>query len=555
MLKKLASFTMGLIVTLVLVEGGLALAYKGFMHFQARRNRDALTAIEGEVRVLAIGESTTAVAGDSAGRYLTPTTAYPAQLERILNERQDQVRFRVMNNGIMGGTSESSLDLLELTLPELKPHVIIAMMGIKDSATAGPESPEAPPSWTSSLRTVQLLTWLREGESLRRDAIVTEITSLEDIPDSMRDMEGPTRNYVMETRVVGAPEAPGPQAMPAIKIGLYYWYIGRAERAERELRAVIAEHDVGYNVLAQVLASEGRRAEARALLEGAIAEHPEEGMYQAVLAGLLIEEERLEEADAVLSRALEGLEDFEQVPLVRNYLYLAQADLFRERGEYDRSLAILEEEVKPEWLGAYKEVFPAPELLKESGLGQAYLAKKDWKLAERHLRRALDWNPKRHVNMWLLSTVYRETGQVEKEEEVRRELLRTTGRVAEYFELAKLFRLSGDADRIPELMVDAVAQVPSLKENYGRLYELTEREGIQLVVMQYPSFSQEALHLYAPAAEDVVFIDNEHVFDADPDGYFFEPKFPHSFSHYTESGAEVLAEHVADTLLRVHGEE
>jgi hypothetical protein len=69
--------------------------------------------------------------------------------------------------------------------------------------------------------------------------------------------------------------------------------------------------------------------------------------------------------------------------------------------------------------------------------------------------------------------------------------------------------------------------------------------------MQYPSFSLELLHKYAPEADGVVFIDNEHIFDADPDRYFFEPRFPNSFSHYTVEGAALLAEHVADTVLEV----
>jgi hypothetical protein len=67
--------------------------------------------------------------------------------------------------------------------------------------------------------------------------------------------------------------------------------------------------------------------------------------------------------------------------------------------------------------------------------------------------------------------------------------------------------------------------------------------------MQYPSFSLDLLHQYAPPAPGVTFIDNEHLFDADPDRYFFSPTFPNSFSHYTDQGAELLAEHVADAVL------
>jgi tetratricopeptide (TPR) repeat protein len=547
LLKKLASLLLGLVFTFALVEGGLALAYRGFVWAQARKNRAA--AAEGEVRILAIGESTTAVAGDPTGRYLTPETAWPAQLERVLNERQDRITFRVMNNGIMGGTTASSMDLLEMTLPELRPQVIIAMMGIKDTVS-DPDTERGVPGWAASLRTAQLVGWLLEGEGLKREAVVTDVEDAEEIPESMREMDGPTRNYVMETRVL---EEPYSGALPGLKVSLYYWYISRPEKAERYARQAIEEYGVGYNVLAQVLASVGRRAEAREVLEAAAAEHPEEGMYLAVLASLLVEAGELDAAQEVLEQIEEGMAGYSQPEIVRNYQLLSLADIQRERGQYQEALETLDA-VKPEFLGRYKELFPAPELLKEGGLGQVYLALKDWDLAERHLRRALDWNPRRHVNMFLLSRVYRETGQTEKEEAVRRELLRTTGRMAEYFELAKLFKRSGAGDRVPALIADAVAEIPSLKESYKELYALVEREGIQLVVMQYPSFSEEALHLYAPEKEGVIFIDNEHVFDADPDGYFFEPKFPHSFSHYTDSGARVLAEEIADVLLPLYAE-
>ncbi len=550
--KKLAAFLAGLALAVVLIEGGLALAYRGFVWLQASRNR---VEAADEIRVLAIGESTTAVAGDGTGSYLTPETAYPAPLERILNSRQDRLRFRVLNNGVMGGTTDSVLDLLERTLPELRPQVIIAMMGIKDTADQRVNGGEGPPAWIRTLRLWQLWCWLREGEGLRRDAVVTEVRAVEDIPESMRGMAGPLRNYAMEARILGLPGGLDAAAVAELRVGLYYWYIGRSGRAERLLRAAVERYGVGYNLLARVLASAGRRDEAAELLERAAAEHPEEGMYRVVEAQLLIEQGALGEAEAALDTAEAELEGVDEPGIARSYIGITRAALYRERGAYQRALEALSDVVTPSWPADYRAIFPAPELLVESELGQIYLAMERWDLAERHLLKALDWSPRRHVNMWLLSKVYRETGQTEREAAVRRELLETTGRMAEYFELAKLFKRSGDGDRVPELMAEAVESIPSLAEGYRRLYALAGREGIQLIVMQYPSFSLQTLHRYAPPAEGVVFVDNEHVFDADPDAYFFEPRFPHSFSHYTEEGARVLAEHIADALLPLYSED
>ena len=151
--------------------------------------------------------------------------------------------------------------------------------------------------------------------------------------------------------------------------------------------------------------------------------------------------------------------------------------------------------------------------------------------------------------MFLLGQVYARTGEYDREEAIRREILGQTERLAEYFELAKMYRRAGYPDQAPALVAEAVERIPSLRRNYRQLYAFAQRNGIQLVVMQYPGFGLDLLHGYAPPTAGVHFIDNEHVFDADPERYFFSPRFPNSFSHYTEEGAELVAQRVADSVL------
>ena len=359
------------------------------------------------------------------------------------------------------------------------------------------------------------------------------------------------KTWVRETRLVDAPELRA-LTLPNLRMALYYWDIGRLEHARRLLEDTIAEHDIGYNVLARVLATGGKSREAERMLEAAIDHHPSEGMYRVALAELLIDEGRLLEAESVLLEALSNSRDFRQRQLVQNYIYLTLAEANEELGDCENSLALLRAVDATIWAKRYNEIFPSLRMLKHAALGRVFIATNEWVRAEFHLVRALRITPRKHVNMWLLSTVYRETGELEKEERMRRELLETTGRMAEYFELAKLFRFAGEADRAPELLDQAACEIPSLEASYRRLYELAKREGIKLIVMQYPSFSLDLLHKYAPADDDVVFIDNEHVFDASPDQYFFEPSFPYSFSHYTAEGAVVLAEHIADTIFDLY---
>ncbi len=549
LVRRILSFLLGSVVTLLLLEGALRVAYQGFVYFQTQRNQAAIAGGQDEVRILCVGESTTAVAGDEAGVMLVPRTSYPSQLETLLNTRQSAVRYRVLNNGIMGGTTGSVLERLDRTLPATRPHVIIAMMGIKDTPDEWVPLSEALPRWTDSLHTVRLASWLQESARLRKNANITEIRTFSDLPKRAQEKDFGAGNYIKELRILAIPAA-----LDRVRAGVYLMHIGQLHAAETLLREVIAEHDVGYTLLSEVLAVLGRYPDAYGVLEGAFAAHPEEGMYRVHLADLHIRQREYAEAEAILDRAALEVGTMLEPDILRGHIGLQVAELHLAREEYEEALAVISQLVFVKDRRT-RDVLPPLRLLAPATRGRAHIGKKDWIEAEKQLLLALDLNPSRHTNMWLLSQVYRQTGQFAKEEEIRWSLLESRGRVAEYFELAKLFRLSGHPERVPEVLSLAIERTPSLKQNYAALYATAKQNGIQLVVMQYPSFDLDSLHLYAPETDGVVFIDNLHVFDADPDGYFFEPTYPNSFSHYTVEGARVLADHVADTVLELRGPE
>jgi tetratricopeptide (TPR) repeat protein len=531
--------------TFVGLELLLSVGYRAFAWYQLRENLVALDGGADEVRILCVGESTTAVAGDEAGKMLVPRTSYPAQLETILNSRQTAVKFRVLNNGMMGGTSGSTLQLLHHTLPTVKPHMIIAMMGIKDTPNEWVPVSALLPTWANSLRTVQLASWLLEGVRLRENANVTDIRTFSDLPRAAQEKVILLGNYLREMRI-----ANDEVALDRARAAVYLLRIGRLKQAEDIARAITVERGVGYSLLAEILVNEGKYEEAFRVLDEATLAHPEEGMYRVQAADLHVRQQDYDAALAVLDAAMPLVESMSEPELTRQYVQLQYVEVMLAQGRFDEALATVDT-IVPMSRPSYHDVVPPARLLVAADRGRAYIGKKDWAAAEASLLEALEISPGRHSNMWLLSQVYRETGQAEKEEEIRWKLLESQGRVAEYFELAKLFRLSGQPERVPEVLAMAVEHTPSLRQNYAALYALAEQQGIQLVVMQYPSFDLASLHLYAPEKPGVAFIDNLHVFDADPEAYFFEPTFPNSFSHYTQEGAHVLAEHVADRVLEL----
>lgn len=539
------SLVLGTVLTLVLLEGSIRFGAAAFVYFQAERNLAAIGSGEGEVRILCVGESTTAVAGDEVGQMLVTRTAYPTQLETILNSRQSTIKFRVLNDGIMGGTTGSIIELLDSTLDDLKPHIIIAMMGIKDTPTEWVPVSTLLPDWMASLHSVRLLSWVIEDVKLRQNAHPTQIRTLADLPPAARAKGAMYGNYIREVRPRKGFE------IDKLKAAVYLYHIGRIKQAEEILRGTIADHGVGYPMLTDILAGEGRYEEAVALMEDGVAQHPSDGFYALQLAHLYLQHTDYDAARALLAAATVNVGRFDHPELVMSQFRLEIAELALAELRFDDALLAVAG-VTGEVNERYHDLVPAVDVLVHSTRGRAYAGKKDWAAAEVELLDALNRAPNRHVNMWLLSSVYRATGQTEKEESVRRDLLAQTGRVAEYFELAKLFRLTGHPERVPEVLAEAVRNTPSLKENHRYLYDLAEIKGIQLIVMQYPSFELDALHAYAPEQDGVVFIDNQHVFDADPEAYFFQPTYPQSFTHYTQEGARVLAEHVADTIIGLH---
>ena len=551
MKRKLLALFLGMLTTFAVLEIGIRLGYRGFVGAQARSNLAELQPGEGALRILCMGESTTAVAADPEGLLLVPASSYPTQLQRILEARSSTQRYQVLNIGMMGGSSGASLDLLEDTLPELRPHVIVAMMGIKDTPSERLPGLGALPGWLASLRTVQLAAWLLESLELQLTAIDTEVGTVAEIPEGLESMDAPLRNYAYEPRLQDLPPDQREAALEGLRLGLYYWYIGRLAQAEVLLRQVTIDHDLGHALLARVQMSAGQQGEARGTLELAMAMHPDDAFYPIVLGLLLTEDGEYRAAAAILGELAENRDRYRQRSVFEPHLLVALADARRGAGDYQGAKEAFGQMALLEVDNTYKEVLPPIKFRRLLTQGHLFLDMGELGPAERHLAKAVEAAPRRHVAMFLLGEVYRRQGRFDDEEAVRRGLLEDSVRLAEYFEMAKMYRREGHPERAQELVVDAVERIPSLRRSYRQLYAVAQRNGIHLVVMQYPSFSLDLLHLYAPPAPGVSFIDNEHLFDADPDGYFHAPTFPHSFSHYSYEGAQLLAEHVADHLLEL----
>jgi hypothetical protein len=97
--------------------------------------------------------------------------------------------------------------------------------------------------------------------------------------------------------------------------------------------------------------------------------------------------------------------------------------------------------------------------------------------------------------------------------------------------------------------------LPVVTGNYRKLKTVLDKRGIVYVCMQYPMRSLEPLQrILKDSNQGIIFVDNEKVFkDAvSKEGYktYFIDMFGGDFGHCTEKGNRLLAENIANVILK-----
>lgn len=467
---------------------------------------------DNEIRILCIGESTTA-------------GLWPSLLEAKLNQRHPDLRFRVINAGLVGIRTGEIYARLPQWLEETEPHLAITMLGINDEGnvlvyprsdprsyllgyskavkllallwrsfrgTGGPAAepqaataPDAEAQWTPEIKAaIERVTGARGPalESFRfsvlfdTQPVLLEIDSATPfyhvalMIDALINAEPPARMADFFSRVLGLP-APGDMTA--------------AERYDA-IRAWGREHDNAFDTL-RILTSAQRLAgditgERQALLEArrnpAIA-----GKAMVRHAAFLDHLQRPAESAAVLRLAREKLP-----------------------ADYAWSLALGQISFR---FGAFED---ASELLTKA----------------LEVRPGL---PVRHEEMiigWLARAAA------------------AAGRHAEARELL---------DRLDRMSVGGFKEYTRF--NYSRIVDLLRERGITVIAMQYPTLSIEALRKILGGREDVIYVENRHNFEEAlrhaPYREIFYDAFAGSFGHCTSAGDELIAANVARTINEILG--
>jgi tetratricopeptide (TPR) repeat protein len=180
--------------------------------------------------------------------------------------------------------------------------------------------------------------------------------------------------------------------------------------------------------------------------------------------------------------------------------------------------------------------------------------------AEDLFKRAIELNPENSLAFYQLGILYRDQGKLSQAEdsfrrsdEIRPQDERTLGAIASlYEEMGK-----------PELAKEYTAKAEKLRlgdktgvtaHNYHKLKDVLDRNRIRLVCVQYPVRNVDPLMNIFAKDEGVIFVDNEMVFKeaVKRSGYkeYFRDMFAGDFGHCTQKGNELLAQNIANVILR-----
>lgn len=95
---------------------------------------------------------------------------------------------------------------------------------------------------------------------------------------------------------------------------------------------------------------------------------------------------------------------------------------------------------------------------------------------------------------------------------------------------------------------------PVTVNNYRKLKKILDKESIQLVCVQYPMCSVEPLKKIFEREEGLIFVDNERVFKEalkrSTYKEYFTDMIGSNFGHCTERGNRLLAENIANVILK-----
>jgi len=193
-------------------------------------------------------------------------------------------------------------------------------------------------------------------------------------------------------------------------------------------------------------------------------------------------------------------------------------------------------------------------------LGRLYRRQRQLPQAEEFYKKAFELNPENDQACLELGLLYqRQTQLPQAEERYKKTLMFNLYSAKLYVVLAAIYKATGQAARAQEYYDKADKLGLNWYKlmtvnNYRMLKDILNRRKIQLVCVQYPMRNIETLKKVFIDQGNIIFVDNEGVFKealktASYKEYFTD-MFAGDFGHCTEKGNRLLAQNIANMILK-----
>lgn len=125
--NKILKIFLGVIFSVVILELLFRLLTFTFYYSKEKKNKVKVNS-SNICTILCLGESVTFGFGNK--------DSYPAQLEQILNQSSEKIKYTVINKGIVSVSLEYLMNLVDQFLIDYKPNIVVAMLGLNDGSVA-----------------------------------------------------------------------------------------------------------------------------------------------------------------------------------------------------------------------------------------------------------------------------------------------------------------------------------------------------------------------------------------------------------------------------------
>ncbi|MFH1799473.1 MAG: tetratricopeptide repeat protein [Candidatus Omnitrophota bacterium] len=417
---------------------------------------------------------------------------------------------------------------------------------------------------------------------------------------------GTSKEKMTRSDLNDAKRTPGPSSS--------YLNGGRISKTEESFKKAIEldpENDKAYVEMGQLYRERGEFPQAEDFLGKAILLDPGNDKAYAELEKLYRLQSRVFQAEDFFKKAIELDPKSANAYVGLGRCYLLQEKFSLAEDSFEKTIEIDPKNANAYvgfgWLDRFQDKFPqaedsfkkAIELDPENanayvGLGWLYRFLDKSSQAEASFKKAIELNPEYARAYTELGQLHQERGQFQQAEDFFWEAIKLDPENQNaYLPLGGLYRLQDkfseaedvfkkaiainpENDRIlgamallckeigkPELAKEYAKKVNELRSeyyapvtvnNYRKLKEILDKKSIQLVCVQYPVRNVEPLKRIFAKDKGVFFVDNERVFKEaiKQSGYneYFRDMFGGDFGHCTPKGNMLLAQNIADMILR-----